>query len=88
LLTRWGDGKSTQWKQIKKCLNAEFLQGDAQLLNIFCQLSGESYLYSKAAENAKIPFNKAVERLASDPYVSSDAKKAWGGKQRSYIPLH
>jgi hypothetical protein len=80
LLTRWGDGKSTLWKQIKKCLNANFLQEDAQLLNNFCQLYGKSYLYSKAAENAKIPFNKAVERLASDPNVSKDAKKAWREK--------
>jgi len=69
-------------KLIRKCLNAEFLQEDAQLLNNFCQLSGDSYLYIKAAENAKIPFNNAVERLASDPNVSNDAKKRWGRKPK------
>jgi len=81
LQTRWGDGKSTLWKQIKKCLKAEFLKEDAQLLYDVCQLSGESYpFYMKAAENAKIPFNNAVERLASDPNVPNDAKKAWREK--------
>jgi len=76
LLPRWGDGKSTLLKQIRKCLNAQFLQEDAQLLYNVYQLSGESYpFYKKAAENAKIPFNNAVERLASDPYVSNDANK-------------
>ena len=86
LLTRWGGGKSTLWKQIKKCLNAEFLQEDAQLLNNFCQLSGEYHpFYKKAAENAKISFNNAVERLASDPNVPNDAKKAWRlrGREKS-----
>jgi len=83
LLNRWGDGKSTLWKQIKKCLNAKFLQEDAQLLYDVIQLSSESYpFYRKAAENAKIPFNNAVERLASDPYVPNDAKKRWGEKPK------
>ena len=79
MLSRWGGGKSTLWKQIKKCLKAEFLQEDAQLLYNVYQLSGESRhpFYRKAAENAKIPFNNAVNRLASDPYALNDAKKAW-----------
>jgi hypothetical protein len=76
LLTRWGGGKSTLWKLIRKCLNAEFLREDAGLLYDVCQLSFDPF-YKEAAENAKIPFNNAVERLASDPNVSNDAKKAW-----------
>jgi len=82
LQSRWGGGKSTLWKQIKKCLQAAFLQEDALLLYNIYQLSGESFhsLFRQAAENAKEPFNKAVEKLASHPYVSNDAKKAWREK--------
>ena len=84
MLSRWGGGKSTLWKQIQKCLKAEFLQEDALLLYNIYQLSGESLhpLYRKAAKNAKEPFNKAVEKLASDPYVLNDAKKAWREKSQ------
>jgi len=77
LLSRWGGGKSTLLNQIRKCLEAEFLQEDALLLYNIYQLSG---LYMKAAENAKEPFNKAVEKLALHPYVLNDAKKAWREK--------
>eukprot|EP00984_Skeletonema_dohrnii_P020763 scaffold10195_cov70-Skeletonema_dohrnii-CCMP3373.AAC.3 len=88
LYARWGGGKSTLWKQIKKCLEAEFLQEDALLLYNVYQLSGQSLhpLYRKAAENAKKPFNIAVERLASDPYVLNDAKKAWREKSEGAPP--
>jgi len=88
LLSRWGGGKSTLWKQIQKCLKAEFLQEDALLLYNIYQLSGESLhpLYRKAAKNAKEPFNKAVEKLASDPYVLNDAKKAWREKLERQPP--
>ena len=70
------------WKQTKKCLYAEFLQEDAQILYNVCQLSGASYHHTKAAKYAQIPFNNAVERLASDPYVLNDAKNAWREKSQ------
>eukprot|EP00984_Skeletonema_dohrnii_P014031 scaffold5864_cov93-Skeletonema_dohrnii-CCMP3373.AAC.9 len=79
---RWGGGKTTLWKQTKKCLYAEFLQADAQSLHNVCQLSGASYYHRKAAKYAKIPFNNAVEKLVSDPYVLNDAKKAWREKSQ------
>eukprot|EP00984_Skeletonema_dohrnii_P009917 scaffold3819_cov98-Skeletonema_dohrnii-CCMP3373.AAC.4 len=84
LFGRWGGGKTTLWKQTKKCLYAEFLLADAQILHNVCQLSDkcESYPYRKAIENAEIPFNNAVERLASDPNVLNDAKKAWREKSQ------
>eukprot|EP00985_Skeletonema_marinoi_P030449 scaffold32132_cov66-Skeletonema_marinoi.AAC.1 len=88
LFGRWGGGKSTLWKQILKCLEAEFLQEDALLLYNIYQLSRKSLhpLYRKEAENAKEPFNKAVEKLASNPYVLNDAKKAWREKLERQPP--
>ena len=88
LLSRWGGGKSTLWKQIRKCLLAEFLEEDALLLYNIYQLSGESFhpLLRQAAENAKEPFNKAVEKLASYPYVLNIEKKAWREKSEGPPP--
>eukprot|EP00985_Skeletonema_marinoi_P019259 scaffold10974_cov154-Skeletonema_marinoi.AAC.8 len=88
LFGRWGGGKSTLWKQIQKCLQAEFFQEDALLLYNIYQLSGESLhpLLRKAAKNAEKPFNNAVERLASDPYVLNDAKEAWREKSEGPPP--
>ena len=70
------------WNQTKKCLKAEFLQADAQILHNVCKLFGASYHHTKARENAKIPFNNAVEKLVSDPYVLNDTKKAWREKSQ------
>ena len=70
------------WKQIKKCLRAEFLEGDTLLLYKAYKLFGKSILYKEAAENAKIPFKNAVERLISDPYVLHDTKGAWRGREK------
>jgi hypothetical protein len=54
----------------------------ALLHDVIQHPSGESNhpFYRKAAENAEIPFENAVERLASDPYVLNDAKKSWTEK--------
>ncbi len=70
------------WKQIKKCLRAEFLEADTLLLYKAYKLFGKSILYKEAAENAKIPFKNAVERLISDPYVLHDTKEAWRGREK------
>ena len=72
------------WNQTEKCLYAEFLQDDAQILYNVYQLSDkcESYSYRRAIKNAEEPFNNAVERLVSDPYVLNDVKKAWREKSQ------
>ena len=81
--SRWGGGKSTLWKQIKKRLNAEFLEDDTLKLYNVEQLSNESHpLYKKAGENAEIPFKNAVKRLLSDPYALNDAKKVWRTREK------
>ncbi len=83
LYSRWGGGKSTLWKQIIKCLHAEFLEDDTQELYNVEQLSNESHplfkkaVYREAGENAKTPFNNAVKRLLLDPYTSNVTRKTW-----------
>lgn len=86
IISRWGCGKTSLWRQTKKCLHSEFLKDDAQLLYNVSQLTGADLgSFSKqlerqlddAARLANKPFQNAVERLLKDPYISQSSKGTW-----------